>query len=104
MSSSRSEAPKSRGAPRQGAPRPLPPADHAQRYQRRSTSTMMHTMRHSWLKVAAVSVTVLIGTACKDLSVANPNEPDRDRALNDALAVESLIAGSFKTWWDMQQG
>ena len=65
---------------------------------------MMQKMPYSWLKVAAVSVTVLIGTGCKDLSVANPNEPDRGRALNDALAVESLIAGSFKTWWDMQQG
>jgi hypothetical protein len=43
-------------------------------------------------------------TACADLAVENPNEPDRDRALADALAIESLIAGSFQTWWDIQQG
>jgi hypothetical protein len=47
---------------------------------------------------------IFMTTACADLVVDNPNEPDRDRALADALAVESLISGSFRTWWDIQQG
>jgi hypothetical protein len=55
------------------------------------------------LKAGALGLIVMTA-ACADLEVENPNEPDRDRALSDALAVESLIGGSFQTWWDIQQG
>jgi hypothetical protein len=56
------------------------------------------------LKILATSATLAAGAACADLDISNTNEPDRDRALADALAVESLIGGSFQTWWDVSQG
>ncbi|MCA9737442.1 MAG: hypothetical protein R3E98_17690 [Gemmatimonadota bacterium] len=42
--------------------------------------------------------------ACLELDVTNVNEPDRERALSSAGDVESLIAGTFRTWWNLQQG
>ena len=56
------------------------------------------------LKRAVVGTMLLMSSACMDLDISNSNEPDRDRALADALAVESLIAGSFQTWWEITQG
>jgi hypothetical protein len=64
---------------------------------------MMARRIQSAVKLGAFGLIVMT-TACRDLAVDNENEPDRDRALADALAVESLIAGSFRTWWDIQQG
>lgn len=61
----------------------------------------------SWLgamKVAVLAVSSAAVAACMNLDVTNPNEPDRERALQDALAVESLVAGSFQTWWEITQG
>src|SRR5690606_26161988 len=55
------------------------------------------------LLVAALGVAGM-GAGCADLDVANPNEPDRERALSDALAVQSLVSGSFQTWWEIAQG
>jgi hypothetical protein len=55
------------------------------------------------VRVGLLGLTFLT-TACADLLVDNTNEPDRERALADALAIESLISGSFQTWWDIQQG
>ena len=60
------------------------------------------TLRSS-LKLGVLGL-MFMTTACADLVVENTNEPDRDRALSDALAIESLISGSFQTWWDIQQG
>ena len=37
--------------------------------------------------------------ACQDLAVTNPNLPDRGRATQQATAVESFVATSFRTWW-----
>jgi len=42
--------------------------------------------------------------ACADLDVTNTNEPDRERALAEGQDVEALVAGSFRTWWGLQQG
>ena len=42
--------------------------------------------------------------ACLDLGVANVNAPDRTRALSEARDVEALISGTFRTWWNRQQG
>jgi hypothetical protein len=56
------------------------------------------------LKRAVIGAMLLMSSACMDLDISNSNEPDRDRALADALAVESLIAGSFQTWWEITQG
>jgi len=51
----------------------------------------------------ALALAVSLG-ACVDLDVTNVNEPDRSRALSQASDVEALISGTFRTWWDLQQG
>lgn len=43
-------------------------------------------------------------TACTDLDIANPNEPDQKRALTSGVDIEALIAGTFRTWWNLEQG
>ena len=50
----------------------------------------------------AITATILAfaTSACVDLNVVNPNDPDAERALRTPGDVESLIAGSFVTWWD----
>ena len=53
--------------------------------------------------VLAVAVLTSLG-ACLDLDVTNVNEADRTRALSQASDVEALISGTFRTWWDLQQG
>lgn len=47
---------------------------------------------------------LLVIAACQDLSVTNPNEPDRERALGNAQDVQALIASSFTPWWRVAQG
>src|SRR5690625_5262001 len=42
---------------------------------------------------------LLTASACTDLDVANPNEPDTDKVLRTPGDIESLIASSFHTWW-----
>ena len=37
--------------------------------------------------------------ACQDLTVTNPNQPDRARATQQPTAAESFVATSFRTWW-----
>lgn len=55
-------------------------------------------------RIAAIGLLLLGGaTACADLEVNNPNDPDRDRALSNAADVEALIAGSYEQWWRGQQ-
>jgi len=52
-------------------------------------------------KVAASGLVLLVGlTACSDLEVVNPNQPDAERALAEAGDVEALISGSFGQWWN----
>ena len=53
----------------------------------------------SRVKAAAAMALLFGATACADLSVVNPNDPDAGRALANAGDVESLIAGSFNTWF-----
>jgi len=36
---------------------------------------------------------------CQDLAVTNPNAPDRERATQQPITVESFVATSFRTWW-----
>lgn len=38
-------------------------------------------------------------SACQDLAVTNPNEPDRERATQQPASAESFVASSFRTWW-----
>jgi hypothetical protein len=37
--------------------------------------------------------------ACQDLTVTNPNLPDRGRATQQPTAAESFVSTSFRTWW-----
>ncbi len=41
----------------------------------------------------------LTASACQDLTVPNPNLPDRARATADPLASEAFVATAFRTWW-----
>jgi hypothetical protein len=50
-------------------------------------------MRYSFLILAFAA------TACQDLNVTNPNLPDRARATQEPVAVESFVSTSFRTWW-----
>ena len=49
---------------------------------------------------AAVLVAV---SACGDLNVENPNEPDAKRALSDPGAVEAIAGGTLRTWFNTHQ-
>lgn len=57
---------------------------------------LMKTSRR--LAVGLIAAAAL--TACADLDVINPNQPDAARALAEAGDVESLMAGSFGQWWN----
>ena len=52
-----------------------------------------------WAAAALVSV-----SACGNLDVANPNEPDAKRALSDPLGVQAIAGGTFRTWFNTHQG
>jgi len=55
---------------------------------------MRRTVRVSSVVVAGV---LLVG--CLDLSVSNPNNPDRGDATGQPAAIEALIASAFSLWW-----
>lgn len=57
-------------------------------------------------KITSVAFLALLGAAlgCADLSVENPNAPDRSRALATPGDVESLISGAYHTWWNTAGG
>lgn len=50
------------------------------------------------LSVLAV-LGLFVASGCADLDVTNPNAADRERALATPGDVESLVAGTFHTWW-----
>lgn len=53
-----------------------------------------------FLRIFAVLGALAMGaTACADLDVVNENDPEAERALAEPGDVESLIGGSFRTWW-----
>jgi hypothetical protein len=58
----------------------------------------------SRLQRAAFGALLVVAGACTDLAVTNPNEPDKERALRTGADIEALIAGTFRMWWDLQQG
>ena len=51
------------------------------------------------LRILALAGIAISATACGDLDVVNLNDPDRERAISTPGDVESLIAGSFSSWW-----
>ncbi len=53
--------------------------------------------------VAGLAMILVVASGC-ELEVANPNEPDRERALSEAGDVESLISGTFQSWWKQTHG
>src|SRR5689334_18699807 len=53
------------------------------------------------LKTLSSLGAILLVGACQDLAVTNPNEPDRERATRQPVAVESFVASSFRTWWQV---
>ncbi len=62
---------------------------------------MIKLMSHkvnTWLVLAAV----LLG--CQNLDTVNLNEPDESRSLATASDIESLIKGSFHSWFTSVQG
>ncbi|HEY0969348.1 MAG TPA: hypothetical protein VGE02_00050 [Gemmatimonadales bacterium] len=56
---------------------------------------MSHTRRLAL--GALVGAVALAG--CQDLAITNPNVPDRGRATQQPLSVETFVASSFRTWW-----
>jgi len=52
-------------------------------------------------KTAVFGALLLFGAAaCADLDVTNPNEADRAKAIRTPGDVQSLISGSFQTWYN----
>lgn len=43
----------------------------------------------------------MLAVGCADLEVTNPNDADRERALQSAGDLEALIGGGFGTWYDV---
>ena len=56
---------------------------------------MSHTRRFALGALAGA----LALAGCQDLAVTNPNVPDRGRATQQPLSVESFVASSFRSWW-----
>lgn len=54
-------------------------------------------------RILAYGLLAVLMAACADLSVENLNEPDRERALSTPGDVETLIAGSFYSWFKVDQ-
>ncbi len=63
-------------------------------------------MFHSLFRRSGVwAVAALVGvSACKDLDIENPNEPDARRALSDPGGVQAIAGGTLRTWFNTHQG
>jgi hypothetical protein len=57
-------------------------------------------MRHPIRALAAGAALLLGAAACANLDVVNPNDADASRALSTPGDVESLLAGSYNTWFN----
>lgn len=49
---------------------------------------------------AVAGMLLLFAAACADLDVTNPNDADKEQAIRTALDVQSLVSGSFQTWYN----
>lgn len=49
-------------------------------------------------------VALVFAGACDTLSISNPNDPDRQRALSDPNSIPSVAQGAFQTWYLTSQG
>src|SRR5690606_41127294 len=57
------------------------------------------TMRYTRFLASGAVLGALALAGCQDLAVENPNEPDRGRATQQPLSVESFVSSAFRTWW-----
>lgn len=55
---------------------------------------------HRIIRGMSAAALLAVGS-CESLDVANPNEPDANRALSDPQAIEGLAAGAMQTWFNM---
>ena len=53
----------------------------------------------STTRTLAAVAALLAVSGCQDLTVENPNAPDRGRATAEPISTESFVATSFRTWW-----
>lgn len=62
-------------------------------------------MFHSLFRRSGVlAVAALVGvSACKDLDIENPNEPDVRRVLSDPGGVQAIAGGTLRTWFNTHQ-
>ncbi|MBI3005395.1 MAG: hypothetical protein HYY49_08255 [Ignavibacteriales bacterium] len=58
-------------------------------------------MKHTKIRIIGyiLAAALVSLSGCTDLEVTNPNQPTRATAITQAGDIESLIAGSFLTWW-----
>ena len=68
---------------------------------KRTIPLMSKLLRRPEIWAVAVLVSV---SACGNLDVANPNEPDAKRALSDPQGVQAIAGGTFRTWFNTHQG
>ena len=54
-------------------------------------------------EIVGLIALVFVG-ACDTLNIANPNDPDRRRALGDPNSIPSVAQGAFQTWYLTTQG
>src|SRR3989454_4313676 len=54
-------------------------------------------------EIVGLVALVFVG-ACDTLNIANPNDPDRRRALGDPNSIPSVAQGAFQTWYLTSQG
>ena len=68
---------------------------------KRTITLMSKLLRRPEMWAAAALVSV---SACGNLDVVNPNEPDARRALSDPGGVQAIAGGTFRTWFNTHQG
>ncbi len=64
-------------------------------------STLKHIVKGYGIAVLAATLGL---SACNDLNVENPNEPDAIRALSDPGGVQAIAGGTLRTWFNTHQG
>lgn len=54
----------------------------------------------NWMRIGrgTAAAALLIGIGCHSLDIQNPNAPDNKKLLSDPNALESVAAGSLRTW------
>src|SRR5688572_29855839 len=55
-------------------------------------------------KAAILGALLLTVAACTDLEVVNENAADAERSLRTPGDIQSLVAGSYRQWWNGASG